>query len=101
MNTRDRLSKFAQKADNGYFVGYSSVSKAYRVFNRDTNMMDETPNITFFENSFPSTCMGPDWLFDVESFMKSFDVSYSSDAGKSDTTFGSSGFNSSGGVYIL
>ena len=77
------------------------MSKAYRVFNIDTNMMDETPNITFFENSFPSTCMGPDWLFDIESFMKSFDLSYSSDAGTSYITHESSVFTSSGGDYVL
>ena len=34
LNTRDKLSKFDPKSDLGIFLGYSSVSKAYRVFNK-------------------------------------------------------------------
>ncbi|GKA60329.1 putative ribonuclease H-like domain-containing protein, partial [Tanacetum coccineum] len=36
LNTRDHLGKFDGKADEGYFVGYSVVSKAMRVFNKRT-----------------------------------------------------------------
>nr|GFA15937.1 putative ribonuclease H-like domain-containing protein [Tanacetum cinerariifolium] len=34
LNTRDNLGKFEDKADEGYFVGYSVVSKVIRVFNK-------------------------------------------------------------------
>ena len=33
LNTKDQLGKFDSKADEGIFVGYSELSKAYRVFN--------------------------------------------------------------------
>ncbi|GJZ32810.1 retrovirus-related pol polyprotein from transposon TNT 1-94 [Tanacetum coccineum] len=32
-NHKDHLGKFDAKADDGYFLGYSFVSKAFRVFN--------------------------------------------------------------------
>ncbi|KAD7477744.1 hypothetical protein E3N88_00880 [Mikania micrantha] len=39
LNTKDQLKKFDSKVDAGYFVGYSSNCKAYRVFNCRTKMM--------------------------------------------------------------
>ncbi|GKF97016.1 putative ribonuclease H-like domain-containing protein, partial [Tanacetum coccineum] len=36
LNTKDHLGKFDGKADEGYCVGYSVVSKAMRVFNKRT-----------------------------------------------------------------
>ncbi|GKB60611.1 putative ribonuclease H-like domain-containing protein, partial [Tanacetum coccineum] len=51
LNTRDHLGKFDGKADEGFFVGYSVVSKAMRVFNKRTRIVEETLNIRFLENS--------------------------------------------------
>ncbi|GJR96432.1 putative ribonuclease H-like domain-containing protein [Tanacetum coccineum] len=51
LNTRDHLGKFDGKADEGYFVGYSVVSKAMRVFNKRTRIVEETLNIRFLENT--------------------------------------------------
>jgi hypothetical protein len=34
LNDRDNLGKFDAKSDEGIFLGYSSTSKAYRVFNK-------------------------------------------------------------------
>jgi len=34
LNTKDNLGKFDSKSDEGIFFGYSSSSKAYRVFNK-------------------------------------------------------------------
>ncbi|GKD03949.1 putative ribonuclease H-like domain-containing protein, partial [Tanacetum coccineum] len=67
LNTRDHLGKFRGKADEGYFVGYSVVSKAIRVFNKRTRIVEETLNIRFLENSPNVKGNGPDWLFDVDS----------------------------------
>nr|GFA16492.1 ribonuclease H-like domain-containing protein [Tanacetum cinerariifolium] len=36
LNTLDHLEKFDAKGDEGYFVGYSMSSKAFRVFNKRT-----------------------------------------------------------------
>nr|GEY13592.1 hypothetical protein [Tanacetum cinerariifolium] len=67
LNTRDYLGKFDEKADEGFFVGYSMVSKAMRVFNKRTIIVEETLNIRFLEN--PPNVKGnrPGWLFDIDS----------------------------------
>ncbi|GJU16527.1 putative ribonuclease H-like domain-containing protein [Tanacetum coccineum] len=67
LNTRDHLGKFDGKADEGFFVGYSVVSKAMRVFNKRTRIVEETLNIRFLENTPNVIGNGPDWLFDVDS----------------------------------
>ncbi|GKC27696.1 ribonuclease H-like domain-containing protein, partial [Tanacetum coccineum] len=67
LNTRDHLGKFDGKADEGYFVGYYVVSKAMRVFNKRTMIVEETLNIRFLENTPNVKGNGPDWLFDVDS----------------------------------
>ncbi|GJU54264.1 hypothetical protein Tco_1227978 [Tanacetum coccineum] len=67
LNTRDHLGKFNGKADEEFFYGYSVVSKAIRVFNRRTRIVEETLNIRFLENAPNVKGNGPDWLFDVDS----------------------------------
>ncbi|GJV91922.1 putative ribonuclease H-like domain-containing protein [Tanacetum coccineum] len=67
LNTRDLLGKFDGKADKGYFVGYSVVSKAMRVFNKRTRIVEETLNIRFLENTPNVKGNGLDWIFDVDS----------------------------------
>ncbi|GJU21721.1 ribonuclease H-like domain-containing protein [Tanacetum coccineum] len=69
LNTRDHLGKFNGKADEGYFVGYFVVSKAIRVFNKRTRIVEETLNIRFLENTPNVKGNGPDWLFDVDSLI--------------------------------
>ncbi|GJU85908.1 putative ribonuclease H-like domain-containing protein [Tanacetum coccineum] len=71
LNTRDHLGKFDGKADEGFFVGYSMVIKAIRVFNKRTRIVKETLNIRFLENAPNVTGNGPDWIFDVDSLSKS------------------------------
>ncbi|GKE48818.1 putative ribonuclease H-like domain-containing protein [Tanacetum coccineum] len=67
LNTRDHLGKFDGKANEGFFVGYSIVSKAMRVFNKKTRIVEETLNIIFLENTPNVTGNGPDLIFDVDS----------------------------------
>ncbi|GJU80292.1 putative ribonuclease H-like domain-containing protein [Tanacetum coccineum] len=43
--------KFDGKADEGFFVGYSVNSNAFRVFNSRTRIVKETLHITFLENN--------------------------------------------------
>nr|GEV62620.1 retrovirus-related Pol polyprotein from transposon TNT 1-94 [Tanacetum cinerariifolium] len=42
--------KFDGKADEGFFVGYSTHSKALKVFNIRTKIIEENLHITFLEN---------------------------------------------------
>ncbi|GKF97571.1 ribonuclease H-like domain-containing protein, partial [Tanacetum coccineum] len=66
LNTRDHLGKFDGKADEGYFVGYFVVSKAMRVFNKRTKIVEETLNIRFIENTPNVKGNGLDWHFDID-----------------------------------
>ncbi|GJR64322.1 putative ribonuclease H-like domain-containing protein [Tanacetum coccineum] len=51
LNTIDHLGKFDGKADEGFFVGYSLNSKAFRVFNSRTRIVEENLHIRFSENT--------------------------------------------------
>ncbi|GJZ33174.1 uncharacterized mitochondrial protein-like protein [Tanacetum coccineum] len=46
LNTLDHLGKFDGKADEGFFIGYSVNSKAFRVFNSRTRIVEETLHIS-------------------------------------------------------
>ncbi|GJZ81138.1 ribonuclease H-like domain-containing protein [Tanacetum coccineum] len=51
LNTIDHLGKFDGKADEGFFVGYSINSKAFRVFNCRTRIVKENLHVQFSENT--------------------------------------------------
>nr|GEW31029.1 putative ribonuclease H-like domain-containing protein [Tanacetum cinerariifolium] len=51
LNTLDHLGKFNGKADKGFFVGYSLNSKAFRVFNSRTKIVEDKLHIRFSENT--------------------------------------------------
>nr|GFB20415.1 hypothetical protein [Tanacetum cinerariifolium] len=50
LNTLDPLGKFQGKVDEGFLVGYSVCSKAFRVFNCKTHIIQETLHVNFMEN---------------------------------------------------
>ncbi|GJW20596.1 ribonuclease H-like domain-containing protein [Tanacetum coccineum] len=50
-NTIDHLGKFDGKADEGFFVGYSINSKAFRVFNSRTRIVEENLHVQFSEDT--------------------------------------------------
>ncbi|GKD18640.1 retrovirus-related pol polyprotein from transposon TNT 1-94, partial [Tanacetum coccineum] len=50
-NHKDHLGKFDEKADDGFFLGYSPVAKAFRVFNIKRQEMEETVHVTFGEDN--------------------------------------------------
>nr|GEX57654.1 hypothetical protein [Tanacetum cinerariifolium] len=56
--------KFDGKANEGFLVGYSISSKAFRVFNSRTRIIQETLHINFLENQPNVAGSGPTWLFD-------------------------------------
>ncbi|GKD06980.1 putative ribonuclease H-like domain-containing protein, partial [Tanacetum coccineum] len=71
LNTLDPLGKFDGKADEGFLVGYSVNSKAFRVFNTRTKKVEENLHIKFLENKPNVAGSGPEWLFDIDSLTKS------------------------------
>ncbi|GJS52450.1 ribonuclease H-like domain-containing protein [Tanacetum coccineum] len=71
LNTIDHLGKFDGKADKGFFVGYSTNSKAFRVFNSRTRIVKENLHVQFSENKPNIVGSGPNWLFDIDVLTKS------------------------------
>jgi len=51
LNTKDNLGKFDAKSDVGVFLGYSTTSKAYRVFNKRTLVVEESMHVVFDETN--------------------------------------------------
>ncbi|GJZ25866.1 retrovirus-related pol polyprotein from transposon TNT 1-94 [Tanacetum coccineum] len=47
INDHEDLGKFDVKADIGIFVGYAPVKKAFRIYNRRTQIISETIHVTF------------------------------------------------------
>ncbi|GJV57781.1 ribonuclease H-like domain-containing protein [Tanacetum coccineum] len=71
LNTLDHLDNFDGKADEGFLVGYSVNSKAFRVFNTRTKKVEENMHIKFLENKPTIAGSGLEWLFDIDSLTKS------------------------------
>nr|GFD06584.1 hypothetical protein [Tanacetum cinerariifolium] len=67
LNTLDPLGKFQGKVDEGFLVGYSVCSNAFRVFNSRTRIVQETLHVNFMENKPNVAGSGPAWLFDIDS----------------------------------
>nr|GEV27177.1 putative reverse transcriptase domain-containing protein [Tanacetum cinerariifolium] len=67
----DPLGKFDGKADEGFLVRYSINSKAFRVFNSRTRIVQETLHINFLENQPNVVGNGPTWLFDIDTLTQS------------------------------
>nr|GEY20016.1 hypothetical protein [Tanacetum cinerariifolium] len=63
--------KFDRKADEGFLVGYSVSSKAFRVFNSQTRIVQKTLHINFLENQPNVTKSRPTWLFDIDTLTHS------------------------------
>nr|GFB67239.1 retrovirus-related Pol polyprotein from transposon TNT 1-94 [Tanacetum cinerariifolium] len=70
-NTLDNLGKFEEKGDEGYFIGYSMSSKAFRVFNKRTRRVEENLHVEFLENKAIEKGAGSNWLFNIDSLTKS------------------------------
>ncbi|GJR80040.1 putative ribonuclease H-like domain-containing protein [Tanacetum coccineum] len=71
LNTIDHLGKFDGKADEGFFIGYSTNSKAFRVFNSRTRIVEENLHVKFSEDTPNIAGSGPNWLFDIDALTKS------------------------------
>ncbi|GJS69768.1 putative ribonuclease H-like domain-containing protein [Tanacetum coccineum] len=57
---------FGLESNEGFLVGYSLQSKAFRVYNLETKRVEENLHITFLENKPNVAGKGPTWLFDLD-----------------------------------
>nr|GEW75345.1 ribonuclease H-like domain-containing protein [Tanacetum cinerariifolium] len=67
----DHLGKFDRKADEGFFVGYSTNSKSFKVFNSKTRIVEENLHVKFSKNTPNIAGSGPNWIFDIYVLTKS------------------------------
>nr|GEU86792.1 retrovirus-related Pol polyprotein from transposon TNT 1-94 [Tanacetum cinerariifolium] len=70
LNTIDSLGKIDRKVDEGFLIGYPVSSKAFRVFNSRTHIVQETLHVHFLENKPNVADSGPTWLFDIDSLTR-------------------------------
>ncbi|GJY25918.1 putative ribonuclease H-like domain-containing protein [Tanacetum coccineum] len=71
LNTTDHLGKFDGEVDEGFFVWYSINSKAFRVFNSRTRIVEENLHVQFSENTPNIAGSGPNWFFDIDALTNS------------------------------
>lgn len=53
LRDRENLEKFDAKSDKGYFLGYSSTSRAYRVYNLRTKTVMKLSNVVINDEVCP------------------------------------------------
>ncbi|GKC10950.1 hypothetical protein Tco_1007732 [Tanacetum coccineum] len=58
--------KIYRKSDEGYFLGYSTSSKAFRVYNKRTKRVEENLHINFLKDQPNAARTGPNLMFDLE-----------------------------------
>nr|GEW05283.1 ribonuclease H-like domain-containing protein [Tanacetum cinerariifolium] len=92
LNTLDPLGKFKERVDDRFLVGYSVCSKAFRVFNSRTRIIQETSHVNFLENKPTVAGTGPTWLFDIDSLTRTMNyqpvhVGNQTNSGAEDATF--------------
>ncbi|GJT94615.1 hypothetical protein Tco_1090133 [Tanacetum coccineum] len=60
------LGKFDGKSDEGYLLGYSTTSKAFRVYNKRTKRVKENMHIDFLDHQPNVAGTIPNWMFDLD-----------------------------------
>ncbi|GJY46662.1 hypothetical protein Tco_0435725 [Tanacetum coccineum] len=65
-DTLSMLGKFDGKSDEGFLVGYSLNSKAYRVYNLVTKRVEVNLHVNFLEDKPNVKGVGYRWMFDID-----------------------------------
>ncbi|GJW45581.1 putative ribonuclease H-like domain-containing protein [Tanacetum coccineum] len=66
VDTLSVLGKFDRKSDEGFLVGYSLNSKAYRVYNLVTKRVEVNLHVNFLEEKPNVKGVGYRWMFDID-----------------------------------
>ncbi|GKC69950.1 putative ribonuclease H-like domain-containing protein, partial [Tanacetum coccineum] len=66
LDTLSVLGKFDGKCDEGFLVGYSLNSKAYRVYNLVTKRVEVNLHVNFLEEKPNVKGVGYRWMFDID-----------------------------------
>nr|GEW54026.1 reverse transcriptase domain-containing protein [Tanacetum cinerariifolium] len=70
INTKDPLGKFDGKVDECFFVGYSLISIAFRVFNSRIRIVEENLHIRFSKSTPNVVGSRSDWIFDIDALTR-------------------------------
>nr|GEV56811.1 putative ribonuclease H-like domain-containing protein [Tanacetum cinerariifolium] len=87
-----------EKSDEGFLVGYSLNSKAFRVYNLETKRVEENLHINFLENKHNVAGKGPTWLFDLDYLTDSINYQLVTAKNKANKTAGPKEANNSAGT---
>ncbi|GJX50394.1 putative ribonuclease H-like domain-containing protein, partial [Tanacetum coccineum] len=79
---QNRVQYIDGKADEGFFVRYSLNSKAFRVFNSRTRIVEENLHIRFSESTLNVVGSGPDWLFYIDALTRTMNYEPIDDGSK-------------------
>nr|GEV90756.1 hypothetical protein [Tanacetum cinerariifolium] len=93
--------KFEEKYDEGFLVGYSPSSKAFRVYNLETKRVEENLHINFLENKPHVAGKGPTWLFDLDYLTDSMNYQPITVENKANKTAGPKETNNSTGTQDI
>ncbi|GKC71924.1 putative ribonuclease H-like domain-containing protein [Tanacetum coccineum] len=66
LDTLSVLGKFDGKCDEGFLVGYSLNSKAFRVYNLVTKKVEVNLHVKFLEEKPNLKGVGYRWMFDID-----------------------------------
>ncbi|GJV08758.1 putative ribonuclease H-like domain-containing protein [Tanacetum coccineum] len=66
LDTLSVLGKFDEKCDEGFLVGYSLNSKAFRVYNLVTKKVEVNMHVKFLKEKSNVKGVGYRWLFDID-----------------------------------
>ncbi|GJZ41383.1 putative ribonuclease H-like domain-containing protein [Tanacetum coccineum] len=66
LDTLSVLGKFDEKCDEGFLVGYSLNSKAFRVYNLVTKKVELNLHVKFLEEKSNVKGVGYRWMFDID-----------------------------------
>ncbi|GJX55324.1 putative ribonuclease H-like domain-containing protein [Tanacetum coccineum] len=100
LNTIDHLGKFDGKADEGFFVGYSTNIKVFRVFNSRTRIIEKNLHVQFSENTPNIAGGGPNWLFDIDALTKSMNYKLVVAGNQSNGSIGTKAYDNAGKARI-
>ncbi|GJQ96195.1 putative ribonuclease H-like domain-containing protein [Tanacetum coccineum] len=95
LNTIDHLGKFEGKSHEGFLVGYSLNSKAFRVYNLETKRVEENLHINFLENKPNVAGKLPNWLFNLDYLTNSMNYQPVRSENQANKTVGSNEANHS------
>nr|GFD03617.1 ribonuclease H-like domain-containing protein [Tanacetum cinerariifolium] len=92
------MGKFEEKSDEGFSVGYSLNSKAFRVYNLETKRVKENLHINFLEKKPNVVGKEPTWLFDLDYLTGSINYQPVTTENKANKTAGPKEANNSAGT---